>query len=274
MDTTMQLLCSTGAFSRFPDLTGYQAVLKYGPQLQVDGFELMFFPGWYGNIKWVGQDLQHSQLRFPAMHTEKSIGSALGHADPAERERGVQLLAENCLLGSMLGTKILILHLWNWPDLDNNLENNLSVLSQCLDLVDRYDQKLAIETIPGRHFDPLVNVHRALTCDARCSIALDTEFLAMYNHTEDVFSHSWIWQKNLMQHIHIKDYDGQAFLNGQRRYLHPGEGKINFDQFFAQLKTSHYMGNISLESPALLKDGEVDIPRIQESLDFLRHYVS
>jgi hypothetical protein len=44
MNGPVQLLCSTGTFSRFPDLTSYQAILTYGPGLEVDGFELMFYP--------------------------------------------------------------------------------------------------------------------------------------------------------------------------------------------------------------------------------------
>jgi hypothetical protein len=43
MTSAMQLLCSTGALSHFPHSTGYQAVLEYGLQLEVDGFELMFY---------------------------------------------------------------------------------------------------------------------------------------------------------------------------------------------------------------------------------------
>jgi len=39
MSQPTQLLCSTGAFSRYPNYTDYRAVLKYGPQLAVDGFE-------------------------------------------------------------------------------------------------------------------------------------------------------------------------------------------------------------------------------------------
>ena len=44
MDDTMpRLLCSTGAFSCWPGGEN-QAALAYGPQLEVDGFELMFDP--------------------------------------------------------------------------------------------------------------------------------------------------------------------------------------------------------------------------------------
>lgn len=266
----VQLLCSTGAFSRYPDHTGYQAVLKYGPQLAVDGFELMFYPSWYEDIARVARDLQHSHLSFPAMHAEKNIGTALGSDDAAERARGVQFLTENARLASLLGTRILVLHLWNWPNMDDKLENNLETLDHCLDIAEQHGQQIAIETIPGRHFDPLTNVQRAWQSDPRCAIALDTEFLATYDQTATVFEQDWLWQHELVRHVHIKDYDGQPFIDGKRRYLHPGEGNINFAQFFSHLKQHAFTGNVSLEAPAIYQDGEVDIQRLNISLSFIK----
>lgn len=270
MSKSPQLLCSTGTFSRYPDYTDYQAIREYGPQLEVDGFEVMFYPEWYADIEHVAHDLQRTGLRFPAIHTEKNIGSALGKADSAERARGVQLLAENCRLGSLLGSQTMILHLWNWPDLDDHLHNNLQALSPCLDIVAQYGQQLAIETIPGRHFDPLKNVYRAWERDERCQIALDSEFLANYSQLTDVFDTTWLWEQQCTHHVHIKDSDGQPFVDGKRRYLHPGEGTIDFVAFFHHLKQRQFTGHVSLEAPAIDQKGQVDIKKIQQSLDFVR----
>ena len=103
----MQLLCSTGAFSRYPDYVNYRSVLEYGPQLTVDGLELMFYATWYPYIEQIANDLRRSGLHFPVMHSEKNIGVALGKPTDVEREQGVQWLTENCRLGSLLGTKIV-----------------------------------------------------------------------------------------------------------------------------------------------------------------------
>jgi len=274
MSQTIQLLCSTGAFSRYPDHTGYQAIQKYGPGLRVDGFEVMFYPAWYGDGKHIATELQATNLRFPTMHAEKNIGTALGQADPVLRERGIQMLEENCQLGNQLGCKLIVLHLWNWPELDDDLEKNLSTLSQCYDTATHYNIELALETIPGRHFDPLTNIHRALERDARSHFALDTEFLYNYKQLETVFETPWLWENNRLHHVHIKDSLGQPFIDGQRVYLHPGEGRINFARFFEQLRIKNFTGNISLESPALTKDGEVNVEQLQNSLDFLRKLLS
>lgn len=269
----MQLLCSTGALSRFPDFVDYRTVLRYGTQLDVDGFELMFYPSWYSAIERIGGELHASGLAFPAMHTEKSIGVALGKASSEKREQGIQSFAKNCRLAAMLDTRVLVLHLWNWPDLDDHLEYNLHALPLCLDIAAHHYLQLAIETIPGRHHAPLDNVQRAVEHDARCRVALDTEFLAQYDQLEEVFRRDWLWQNGRVSHIHIKDFDGTPFANGVRRYLHPGEGSIDFEQFFSNLKQCGFDGNLSLESPAVDANGHVAIERLQQSLSLIRHFM-
>lgn len=270
----MQLLCSTGAFSRYPDYVDYHAILEYGPQLDVDGLELMFYQTWYPHIERIADDLQRSGLRFPVMHTEKNIGVALGKSNAEERERGVQWLIENCRLGSLLGTKVLVLHLWGWPDLDDDLENNLAPLSRCLDVAEHYGLTVAIETIPCRQRDPLSNVHSAVERDSRSHVALDTEFLAQSNQLDAVFTAAWVWSPDRTQHTHIKDFDGHPFTSdGKRRYLHPGEGTINFAHFFDRLKQHNYNGSISLESPAIDSTGLVNIEQLQKSLRLLKSLI-
>ncbi len=270
MSQSIQLLCSTGVFSRYPDLTGYQAIIKYGPLLEVDGFEVMFYPDWYSQTKHIADQLLGTGLRFPAMHTEKNIGTALGQPDATARKAGVRMLTENCQLANLLGTRLLVLHLWNWPELDDNLDNNLSVLHECYDIALQHGIELALESIPGRHFDPLTNLHRAFASETRSHFALDTEFLANYKQLDSVFQTSWLWETDRTHHVHIKDSLGQSFVDGQRRYLHPGEGNIDFKRFFSQLQHIGFTGNVSLESPAITVDNGIDIEQLHTSLNFIR----
>jgi sugar phosphate isomerase/epimerase len=271
MSQQIQILCSTGAFSRHPDYTDYRSILEYGPQLEVDGLELLFYPSWYPELERVATDLQRSGLKFPVIHTEKNIGVALGRAQVSEREQGVRWLQENCWLGNRLGSRILVLHLWGWPELDDNLDNNLERLHDCADIAAGYDIELAIETIPCRKSDPLSNVRRAVERDERSRVALDTEFLAKHEQIETVFATEWLWSQALVRHVHIKDYDGQGFRNdGSRKYLHPGQGYIDFAHFFQGLKQHNFSGSISLEAPAIDQQGHVDIEMLRESLAFIQ----
>jgi sugar phosphate isomerase/epimerase len=117
-------------------------------------------------------------------------------------------------------------------------------------------------------------VHRAVQRDGRSRIALDTEFLAKHQQIETVFTTDWLWQKPLVRHAHIKDYDGEGFsADGRRRYLHPGEGGIDFARFFAGLKQHNFPGTISLEAPAIDQGGHVDLARLRASLASLRQMI-
>ncbi|HLI08723.1 MAG TPA: sugar phosphate isomerase/epimerase family protein [Ktedonobacteraceae bacterium] len=275
MSGTMPLLCSTGAFSRYPDYTDYRAVLTYGPQLAVDGLELMFYPAWVRQLDEVVATLGQSRLRFPALHVEKSVGTMLGSVQEEEREQGLRMLEANCRLGHALGTELLVLHLWGWPELDDRLEINLSHLAHCLDLAQRYGLELAVETIPARNADPLSNVLRAVEQDRRTKVALDTEFLARYGQVEEALETAWLWQEPIVRHIHIKDFEATLFSReNSRRYLHPGEGEINFAHVFAALKAHNFHGNISLEASAINAEGVVNVEQLQKSLHLLRQLIN
>jgi sugar phosphate isomerase/epimerase len=269
----MQLLCSTGAFSRFPELTDYRSVLEYGPLLDVDGLEVMFFPGWTDDIEHIATTLRDSGLRIPAIHAEKAIGPAFISPQPEERQQGWRWLQAGCRLGQIVGAQTLIVHLWGLPDSDDRLADNLAVLPDCITMAKQYGLILAVETVPARSGDTLGNVRRAVEQDNRCRVALDTEFLALHGQLQAALEADWLWQDHRVPHIHIKDYDGALYsTDNYRRYLHPGEGTIDFPHFFASLKARHYDGAISLEASIVNRDGTRDIPRLKRSLAWLKKF--
>jgi len=275
MSEVMQLLCSTGTFSRDPDYTDYRAVLAYGPGLEVDGFEVLFYAGWYAEVEHIAAEPRRPGLRFPAIHVEKSIGTLLGSSRQEKCEQGLERFAANCRLGRLVGAGVMVLHLWGWPELDERLERNLQGLEACLMLAEQSGLQLAVETIPGSKADPLSNVRRAVDQDKRCAVALDTEYLGLYHQLETALNSDWLWQGSRVRHIHIKDFDGHSFTDDQRRrYLHPGDGYIDFAHFFDALKQRGFAGNISLEASAMRRDGSVDLDRLRESLAMLREWMS
>ncbi len=237
----------------------------------MDGLEVLFYPSWYPKAEQIAADLRASGLCFPVMHTEKSIGPALGNADAKERAQGLQRLEANCQFARQLGVKLAVLHLWGLPDSDHYMERNLAMLDACLTVAANAGIHLAVETIPCERADPLSNARLALEQDKRCLIALDTEFLAVHQQLEASLASAWLWQGPSVQHVHIKDYDGQMVDQiGRRRYLHPGEGKIDFARFFRGLAQQGFNGSISLESSGVQPDRSIDISRVQKSLLFLR----
>jgi len=273
-NSSMQLLCSTGTFSRFPDLTDYRSILTFGPWLEVDGFELMFYPDWTAEIEHIASELLKSGLRFPAIHAEKGIGPALVSSQLAEREQGWLWMRASCQLGYLLGANLLIFHLWGLPDSDEKIEQNLQLLEACVKIAEEFELKVAVETLPCKRDDPLSNVRRAIEQDPRVLVALDTEFLAMHNQLDMALKVEWLWQQNLVCHIHIKDYDGGLYSTDNfRRYLHPGEGCINFPTFFDTLRLRNFRGYISLEASVVNRDGTRDIQQLKKSLSILREMI-
>jgi sugar phosphate isomerase/epimerase len=271
MISQMQLLCSTGTFSRFPDLTDYRSIFIYGPELEVDGFELMFYPDWSTEIEHIASELLTSKLSFPAIHAEKGIGPALISSRAEEREQGWQWMQASCLLGKLLGSNVLIFHLWGFPDYDVKIEQNLQYLSDCVKIAGDCGLKLAVETVPCKYHDPLSNIYRAIEQEPGILVALDTEFLAMHNQLEAALEADWLWQGNRVHHIHIKDYESNVYSTDNfRRYLHPGEGDINFLKFFDALRLRSFNGYISLETSIVNHDGTRNIDKLKKSLSMLQ----
>jgi sugar phosphate isomerase/epimerase len=275
METMWPVLCSTGAFTRENLLPDHRPILSTGPSLEADGLELLFYKAWYPDVERVADDLLASGLRFPVIHSEKSIASALGSTDTAERAQALKKLEKNCRLGQQLGTQLLILHLWGMPGSDEHLERNLEMLGECINVAVDAELTLAVETIPCAQADPLTNVRRVLEQDERVLIALDTEFLSLHKQLEQALAADWLWQDGCVRHVHIKDYDGQmADAHHYRRYLHPGEGTIDFPGFFRGLAQRAYQGYVSLEASVVQPDGVVDLPKLHASLAHLRELVA
>jgi sugar phosphate isomerase/epimerase len=265
------ILCSTGAFA--PAGSDWRRILQYGSLLDAEGLELLVQPGWSDQRSTIVPALASSGLRFPVLHAEKSLSRGLGQPAAAARGRALQCLEANCDFAARLGAHLVVLHPWELPESDDHIALNLDALFYCLRISDQYGLELAIETIPCRQADPLQHIHHALEIYPTCRVTLDTEFLAVHRQVEAALTAPWLWQQDSVRHIHIKDYAGppQAKTPG-RRFLHPGEGLLDFGLIFARLHEQQFAGSISLEAAAWAPDGTVDVPRLRQSLELLRHY--
>lgn len=267
---TPRLLCSTGVFSREPDFADHQAMLDRTKAINAQQFELIYYSDWYDRSLQISQDLAQSGVAFPVLHAEKSIGPLLSTPDKESRQLALHRLNENCKMARAVESNLLVLHLWGLPDSDNSLERNLEALPECADICETYGVGLSIETVPCAKNNPLENIKQALACEPRISITLDTEFLAMHEQMDLAMGEDFLWKPSAVKHIHIKDYDGAPVDSYQRRrYLHPGEGAINFEDIFAKLHGYQYQGSISLESSALNVEGDVDFDKANRSLGII-----
>lgn len=262
----MRVLCSTGAFTRSSDPLSHEAILWYGPQFAVDGYEVIFYPRWYAELERVAHALRASGLAFPAIHVEKSVSGVFASSDSIEQEQGIARFERNCLFARQIGASVAVFHLWELPHSDTCLERNLELLTRCLDSAERNGLELAIETIPCAASDPLANIKRAIEWDARSRVAIDTEFLSMHDQLDAVFDATWLWQTALVKHAHLKDFEGDSSASERRRFLHPGDGQIDFRRFVRQLRAAGFDGALSLEARGIDGEGHVEVARIEASL--------
>lgn len=259
-----RVLLSTGAVTRDGVQTDHRQIVSHGPGLGVQGFELALYAAWYGHLDDVISDLRGSGLTFPAVHGEKLIGVGLGSASAEEADEALGRLELNFRAAAALDAKTLILHLWERPQGDRELERNLGRLPLCLDMAAAYGITLAIETIPGDVGTPLANIRLALERDARCKVVLDTEFLGFYGQLEESVAADWLWADGAVHHIHLKDFGGRLVHGGQRRYLLPGEGGLDLQRFLAGVAERGYSGAFTIEATAIDEDGGLDEARLAQ----------
>lgn len=258
------VLLSTGAMTRDPVQTDHGEIVRHGPGLGVPGFELGIYSAWYGDLDDVISDLRESGLSFPIVHAEKLIGAGLGSDASEEADEALERLEVNCRAATALQAKTLVLHLWERPTGDRQIERNLERLPMCIDTASAYGLALAVETIPGDDGTPLANVQLALERDPRCKVTLDTEFLGFYGQLEESISADWLWADGAVHHVHIKDFDGRLRRDGVRRYLLPGEGKLDLQGFLNGLSERGYTGSLTVEATAVDEDGALDPERLSQ----------
>ena len=233
-------LASTGLVNRFPDAAPHEVLVEWLPRLDVEGFELGIGHTWTSNVS--STTSARSGSRFRTAHADKRIGAVLLD-EPAN---ALATLERNCRLAASLGAALVVLHLWELPIGDRRLDENLALLPECLDIADACGLTLTVETIPAGVGSPLTNVRRALERDSRCRATLDTEFLAFHGELEAALDDEALWAR--VAHIHVKDHDGTLRDgNGARRYLIPGEGRIDFAAVFKALRKQGYAGALTLE---------------------------
>jgi sugar phosphate isomerase/epimerase len=257
----MRILCSTGAVTRHPTRADHRLIADVR-DLPCAGFELSIYPGWIAEVETVADDLALLHLPIATAHAEKAVGARLSEGDRAAVER----LERSARLAAWVGAGLLVLHLWELPLGDRQLERNLDLLPACADVAEAAGLTLGVETIPCSVGSPLANVSRAVEREPRCVAVLDTEFLALHGEFDAAPDAGLP-----VGHVHVKDFDGEIRHGDPRtRYLLPGEGALDIDGFLDRLLAGGYGGAVTLEPSAVDADGGLDRSRLTEIAGALR----
>lgn len=264
------VLCSTGVVTRAPDKTDYREILEHGPALGARALELLVHQEWYSHLDEVIDELRNSKLSFPVAHAAKELAAGLGAEEANKADEALGQLEDNCRLASALGGETLVLHLWEQPTGDQELERNLDRLPACLDVAEASNLVVAVETITGTAGTALANVRLAVERDDRCRVTLDTEFLGFHGELEESLAAGWLWADDRVRHVHLKDFDGRMRDADGPRYLFVGEGNLDLDGFLAGLRERGYEGAVTFEGSARRPSGELDPARLQKAAGIVR----
>lgn len=267
------ILCSSGVFAHrdddggffVPDDADVDAVIAFGPQLPVDGIELLITRHMVGTLDGAAQRLDQGPVPIPVVHGPGGAGAALPDED------AVSILSESTEFAAKIGAHSMVLHLWDPPESDTDMSGRLEAAAVAADVVGSHGIRLLIETVPCTHSSPLQNLARVVEHEPRVGIALDTESLAIHQEVEEALAADWLWSEGRVGHIHVKDYDGNAVgADGLRRYLMPGDGEIDFPGFFDGLERRGFAGSVALEAITHLPDGRPDLDKARRALDRIR----
>lgn len=265
----LKILCSTGAIIGRANGRDFNLLKNYAPRIECDGFELMFYSDWYRNTDALVDTVNSIGVPFPAFHCDKQIGELLTKEDFSEAYR---LFEINCRTAQKISARILVLHLWNGIISDSNIDANISAYPTLMDIAGNYGLTLTAENVLAYYHTPLEIFYMLKEKVPDAKFTYDTKMADFDNENAVAFDsrHKWLWES--VRHLHINDRAGGYRDWSSIRALHPGEGQIDFDEFFHSLLETGYNGDCTVEAASLESDGRVRIDKMNESIRKVREW--
>lgn len=265
------LLCSTGALITSKNGRNYLLLKDLALRLHCDGFEFMMYGAWYDAWERVADEVAAMGLSFPVFHVEKRVGTAISRNEEGDVGEAARLFEINCRVAERIGAKKLVFHLWDGEPSDRDIDNNIRQYAIMDAIAKRYGLLLTVENVVCNKENPLKHLAQLHEVYPDIAFTFDVKFAQFHDELETAFAqaYSWLWE-GAVRHIHISDYAGGYMEWGKLRSLHPGEGKIDYEAFFAHLKAAGYPGSVTIESTSVNEDGSVDVDKMNKSLGMLR----
>ncbi len=245
-----------------------------------DGLELMMLGFYYDKKSAVTEAICASGVQAYTIHCEKEIGSMLSDAAllfaRGRRDEADALCADarelfrlNCAFGEAVKAERMVLHLWGGRNSDGHIEYNIEKFEGLKKIAAEHGIRLLVENIPSNTADPRSNWHKLMPHMDGAGFIFDTRFGKLHEQSADILTDPVLTP--IIEHIHVSDFGGgYRDFAALRPILHPGEGKIDFDEIFTLISGIGYSGSVTLESPIM--EGEaLNTAKIARTLAFLRH---
>lgn len=270
-----QVLVSTGVFIGRPNGRNHKLLWDVASKVEADGFELMLDDDWYPFLDRVAEDLLPLKLNVPVLHVEKGIGHLIGLGGEENRALALEQYRANLHMANRFGAKKLVLHLWNGPSLDRNIERNLEMESELRRMAKAEGLLLTVENVVTYGLSPdspLDYMKRLLEADPEIAFTYDLKMAAFHRQNERVWEPEWsfLWEKGRVAHLHVSDYAGGYMDFKNLRTRHLGEGGIDFVDFFKHYDQHRRCDTLTLECLSFREDGSLDVKGINEDVRKIR----
>lgn len=262
-----QILCSTGALIGRPNGRNIHLLDDCIPQVHCDAYEFMMYDTWYESAASISTYLNSLPTTFPVFHCEKTIGEMIS---VGELSKALQAFEMNCKMASVIGSELLVLHLWNGRISDSNISLNYAAVESLQEIAEKYHLILTVENIVCNNFDPQYHLIKLKELYPSISFTYDTKMAEFHNQISDLYPSDLI--KNI-KHLHINDYKGGYKDWVNLRTLNIGDGQIDFNSFFEFIYKNNYQGDYTIEATAFDRDGVIHFDTLNKSLQKLQDFI-
>lgn len=268
-----KILCSTGALIGRSNGRDYRLLEPLSKQLHCDGFEFMMYGVWYEETAELVRTLLKLKLHLPVMHAEKRLGELASAKNAEEQAEACRLFTENCRIANAIGAQKMVLHLWNGLVSDARFANNKAMYPRLAEIAARHGIDLLVENVVCNTADPLARWCELCEAYPNVHLIYDTKMAAFHAQQEQLYTpqFAWLWQEKHIRHYHVNDYGGGYKEWDKLRTLPIGKGNIDFDRFFAHVRSIGYTDAFTVESTAFDADGAVDTDMLNTQFAYIRN---
>ena len=248
----------------------YRLIPRYAKQLPVDGVEFLMYNVWDDDVKGLRSFLKGCGLSFPVTHMDKQVGEMLAESGLTNKSEILRYFKRDLATACELGSKKLVLHLWNGPCSDRNFDSALSLFGDLYEIADQEGVLLTAENVACKRNICLDHLDALLKEYPFARFTFDTKMAFLHGENELLAKPEWAHLIPAISHLHVNDSRMEDAGGGRLPIMHIGDGDVDFDVFFALLKERKFCGTATIESTSVLEDGSVQIEKLTKSIETVR----
>jgi sugar phosphate isomerase/epimerase len=269
-----KILCSTGALLGKPNNRDYTLLKEFSEKLNCDGFEFMMYSSWYDQVNELIYELRKTNLNFPVMHCEKHIGEDLGRNEDGSYRIAKDKFKINCEIAKSIGSKKMVIHLWDGVYSDSTIENNIEGYREICEIAKEYNIVLMVENVVCNNKSPLEHWKTLTQVYPDIKFIFDTKMAEFHNELNIMYNEEnrYFWNNHIC-HLHVNDYLGEYMDWKNLKTLPIGKGNIDFDKFFKFLEEIQYNVDYTVEATAFSKSGDVDFEILNKTFEYIKNKI-